>query len=60
MAMHVRVSQGEVAVEWNDRGDEAGQYPLNLFVEGLCYRIRHEQTLRDLYESLAFLYEKRG
>lgn len=57
--MQVRVHQGEVQVEWNDRGDSDG-YPLALFVEGLNYQIRSEKTLRDLHECLNFLFGRPG
>ena len=58
--MKITAQQGKVTVTWNDRGDDTGQYPQELFVDGLQYQLRSEQSLRDLYECLDFLFGRPG
>lgn len=53
-AVRIRISEGDVFVEWNDQGNENN--PQILVVENNQYQIRHEESLRNLYQCLAFLY----
>lgn len=52
--MRITVSEGQAAVTWNDRGDPHD--PPFYTAEGLQYTLNDEQTLRDLYSCLDFLF----
>lgn len=51
--MNVNISHGRVTVMWTDDGR-----PCELITQGTRVLVDNEQTLRELYEALGFLYDK--
>jgi hypothetical protein len=54
--VRITVEEGAAFVRWNDRGDETGQYPQEVQVDGVHYQIRSDKALRNLYDCLDFLF----